>query len=86
MVFEDLTEQIVLIIFGIGMTAGLGFFATLRRCLTKIEKRSFRQSQAMLIMARDADKVTNRLHPQETVKSELLEEIEQLLRGSDGNL
>jgi hypothetical protein len=82
--FEQLAEQIILVIFGLIITAVLGFFAALRKCLTKIDKRTFRQSTAMMTMATESDKITNRLHPKED--SDIAKAVERQLRDSEGNL
>jgi len=82
--FEDIGEQIVGVI-AIAAFSGLGgFFALLRRCLTKIEKRTLRQSEAMVSMAEDMDKTTNTLHPD--ANSTMSERVSRQLKDEFGNL
>lgn len=87
--FENLGEQITItIILSVSGTiiGGLtGFFTVLRRCVTKIEKRTFRQSTATMTLAEHLDKTSNRLHPQEQ-KSDVFETVSRQLKDEDGKL
>lgn len=52
--------------------------------LDKLDKRTFRQSQAMEQMAAQQDKVTNKYHPD--AQSNLAETVGRILRDEKGDL
>ena len=55
------------------------------KCLSKIDKRSFRQSKALIVMAQEIDRQANYAH-HKNQKSDLSETIEELLKDEKGNL
>lgn len=63
----------------------IAWVKTKTRCLDKIDKRSFRQSQALIVMAQEIDKQTNHAHPDDQ-KSDLASTVEKLLKDEKGNL
>ena len=61
-----------------------GFFTLLRRCLSKIEQRTLRHSNAIMSIAVDMDKTTNLLHI--GANSQLSATVERELKDEYGNL
>ena len=83
--FNDMFFQIHLIIVSIAIPSILAWVKHKTSCLDKIDKRSFRQSQAMIILAQEIDQQTNFAHPKD-IRSELAKRVESLLKDEKGNL
>ncbi len=59
------------------------WFRTIKKCVDKNNKRTFRQSQATIIMAKRLDYIFEQEHGKNL---NLANEVEQLLRDAEGNL
>lgn len=77
---------IILTVLG-PITAGavIAWIKSKTKCLDKIDRRSFRQSQALIVMAQEIDRQTNHAHP-DVVPSDLAKTVEKLLKDEKGNL
>ena len=79
-VYEDIG-----IFLAISLIAGLiGFFTNIRRCLDKQNARNLRMIKAMMLLASNIDKQTNRNH--KDALSTLEHDIEKQLKDDKGNL
>jgi|APSaa5957512535_1039671.scaffolds.fasta_scaffold05906_10 hypothetical protein len=84
----DPTQVHLLILTVLGPITAAAVIAWIKsktKCLDKIDKRSFRQSQALIVMAQEIDKQTNHAHPDDT-PSELAKTVEKLLKDEKGDL
>lgn len=81
-------EGIVLDVFGYLLIIGIGgvasFCTAVYRCVQRQSKRGYRQSQAILILARSIEEQTMRDHPDYV--GGLREEAEISLKDEKGNL
>lgn len=81
-------EGIVLDIFGYVIIIGIGgvvsFCTAVYRCVQKQGKRGYRQSQAILILAKNIEEQTKRDHPD--YNGGLYKEAEISLKDEKGNL
>ncbi|GKS67353.1 hypothetical protein YTPLAS73_09000 [Nitrosarchaeum sp.] len=75
--------EIYLIILSIILPVVIAWMQSKIKCLDKLDKRTFRIAQALIIMAQDIDKQTNRTHPE--TNSDLSARVEKILRDSNGN-
>lgn len=65
------------------LAAIYAWFRTVKKCVDKNNKRTFRQSQATIIMAKRLDYIFEQEHGKNL---NLANEVEQLLRDAEGNL
>ncbi|GEM_PF-4286970 len=76
--------QIHLVIISFAIPVLIAWIRKKTMCLDKIDKRSFRQSQALLVLSQEIDKQTNKAHP--GTESELAERVETILKDEEGKL
>jgi len=74
---------LALAIAGPILGAVYAWFRTVKKCVDKNNKRTFRQSQATIIMAKRLDYIFEQEHGKNL---NLANEVEQLLRDAEGNL
>ena len=83
-IFYTVTAQVLVYII-VGIIAGIAsFLTTMFRCVRKLDKRSFRQSTAIMTLASAMDRDTHRLHPTET--PDIAKDVERQLKDTDGKL
>lgn len=88
MVELDYTQihLIVLTILGPILATGIiAWIKTKTKCLSKIDKRSFRQSKALILLAEQIDNQTNHAHPKDQ-ESNLATTMKDQLTDEKGNL
>lgn len=78
---------LISIIIGTASLAGVGFriwryFSTY---MDKLDKRGWRQSQAIILLAEDRDELKPRLHPDKVI-APVKPKIERILKDDKGNL
>lgn len=76
--------QIHLLIVSIMIPIIIAWVRSKISCLDKVDKRTFRISQALITMAEDIDKQTNRAH--KDAQSTLAERLKRGLEDERGNL
>lgn len=90
-IFMEFTTWLVIAISAVIGTSVFAYFKSLKKCqmetssnVDKLNKRSFRQSQAILQLASSIDKQSKRLHADDP--TDLLDDVSRTLRDEAGNL
>ena len=76
--------EIHLIIVSVTIPVILAWVKTKTNCLDKVDRRTFRISKAMIILAEDIDKQTNQSHPD--TDSTLHKRVKEILQDEKGDL
>lgn len=80
----DIIIQVHLLVVSILIPVLIAWIHSKTKCLQKIDQRSFRQSQAMIILSKKLDNQNTKYHSDST--SDFTDQIETLLKDEEGNL
>jgi|APSaa5957512535_1039671.scaffolds.fasta_scaffold68530_3 hypothetical protein len=84
--FTSIETQVIAGLILAGILGSAGFITALYRCVKNQDKRSWRQSQAILTLAETQDEVTRILHPKEDKLPTALPKVQRQLKDGKGNL